>query len=76
MPCINGRYGNMDPFEAAVLGAALRSVWAVPHQYDMFRENLADPARFERSMAWLAPETECVALEPGEMHVFGGEGPG
>lgn len=70
MPCINGRFGNMDCFEAAVLGAALRSKWAVPHHYDMFRSNLADPGRFETTMSWLAPETECVSLDPGGMCIF------
>ena len=70
MPCINGRYGNMDAFEAAVLGAVLRSRWAVPHHFDMFRDNLADPARFATAMAELAPQTQCVALKPGQMHLF------
>ena len=70
MPCINGRYGNMDAFEAAVLGAVLRPRWAVPHHYDMFRENLADPERFRGPMSRLAPETECVVLAPGETFLF------
>ena len=70
IPCINGRYGNMDAFEAAVLGACLRAKWAVPHHFDMFKDNLADPAHFVAAMADLAGETECVALKPGQMHLF------
>lgn len=71
MPCINGRYGNMNAFEAAVLGATLRAKWAVAHHYDMFQDNLADPSQFAKPMGRMAPQTECVALKPGEKHVFG-----
>jgi L-ascorbate 6-phosphate lactonase len=73
MPCINGRYGNMDCLEAALLGAALRCRWAIPHHYDMFRENLADPERFKTDLGRLAPETECVTLRPGQMCVLAAE---
>jgi L-ascorbate 6-phosphate lactonase len=70
MPCINGRLGNMDSFEAAVLGAALRSRWAIPHHYDMFRDNLADPRDFIDAMRMLSPETTCVVLSPAQGTVF------
>lgn len=71
MPCINGRYGNMDAFEAAILGAALRSRWAIPHHYDMFKHNLANPEGFKSQIARLAPETTYVTLKPGEMTLIG-----
>jgi L-ascorbate 6-phosphate lactonase len=70
MPCINGRYGNLDAREAAVLGASLRSRWAIPHHYDMFRDNLADPKEFAARMKEMAPETECRVLSPGETAIF------
>jgi len=72
MPCINGRYGNMDLLEAAVLGAALRSRWAIPHHYDMFKNNLVNPEDFKSRLARFAPETTCVVLKPGEMTVVAG----
>jgi L-ascorbate 6-phosphate lactonase len=72
MPCINGRYGNMDALEAAVLGAVLRSRWAIPHHYDMFKNNLVNPEQFKSRMARFAPETTCLALKPGEMTVVAG----
>ena len=73
MPCINGRYHNMDSLEAAVLGAVLRCRWAIPHHYDMFRDNLADPAEFEAQMSRLFPETACLPLKPGEIALLGGD---
>jgi L-ascorbate 6-phosphate lactonase len=70
LPCINGRYGNMDAYEAAVLCALLRPCLAIPHHYDMFRDNLADPNDFAANLKWLAPESKCVILKPGESRLF------
>jgi L-ascorbate 6-phosphate lactonase len=72
MPCINGRYGNMNLLEAALLGAALRCPWAIPHHYDMFKHNLVNPEDFKSRLARFAPETTCVVLKPGEMTVITG----
>ncbi len=72
LPCINGKYGNMDAWEAAVLGAALHSAWAIPHHYDMFRDNLAEPGAFVEAMRLVAPDTRCVVLRPGQLWIFEG----
>lgn len=44
--CINGRFGNQTWQEAALVCERLRPRLAVPNHYDLFAENLADPAPF------------------------------
>jgi L-ascorbate 6-phosphate lactonase len=73
MPCINGRFANMDAFEATVLGAALRCRWSVPHHFDLFALNAANPRTYVDGMREFAPETTCHVLQAGEMMLIGGE---
>lgn len=49
-PCINGRLGNMNLQEAATLSKALHCRAAIPHHYDMFAENSADPKAFAKAL--------------------------
>lgn len=44
--CINGRWGNMNHDEAAVIADRVNAKKAVPNHYGMFAENTADPADF------------------------------
>ena len=48
--CINGRLGNMNYKEAAQLAGELPCHVAVPHHFDMFTENAADPNDFIRAL--------------------------
>lgn len=48
--CINGRLGNMNHLEAAQLANALPCRIAIPHHYDMFQENTADPEDFRKAL--------------------------
>ncbi|MCY7359576.1 MAG: MBL fold metallo-hydrolase [Rudanella sp.] len=41
--------GNLNPDEAALLGAAIGAKLVVPHHYDLFAFNTADPADFVRA---------------------------
>lgn len=41
--------GNLDPDEAARLGQAIQAKLVVPHHYDLFAFNTADPADFVRA---------------------------
>jgi L-ascorbate metabolism protein UlaG (beta-lactamase superfamily) len=41
--------GNLNPDEAARLGAAIGAKLVVPHHYDLFEFNTADPADFVRA---------------------------
>lgn len=42
-----GVAGNLDGAEAAKLGKSVSTRWVIPHHFDLFRFNTADPAIFE-----------------------------
>jgi len=65
MVCINGRWGNMNAAEAAVLVAALAPRVAVPMHYGMFKENTADPDFFLSVANKVARSSEVVILDFG-----------
>lgn len=44
--CINGRLGNMDTDQAVYLARVIGAKTNIPHHYDMFASNSADPACF------------------------------
>ncbi|MDR2525003.1 MAG: MBL fold metallo-hydrolase [Oscillospiraceae bacterium] len=46
--CINGRLGNMDAAEAALVAERSGAKLAIPNHYGMFAENTADPMDFVR----------------------------
>ena len=51
---VNGGYGNLDPWEAALLTAAVRPKLVVPCHYGMFPGNTVDPQRFPAALKELA----------------------
>ena len=44
--CINGRLGNMDTDQAIYIARVIGAKANIPHHYDMFASNSADPACF------------------------------
>jgi L-ascorbate 6-phosphate lactonase len=44
--CINGKLGNMDYHEAAITVQKIGAKVNIPHHYDMFASNSADPKGF------------------------------
>jgi len=44
--CINGKWGNMDPLQAAQLAGLLAPKTVAPMHYGLFAENTVDPAAF------------------------------
>lgn len=70
IPCINGRYGNMDARDAARLTEAIKPRLVIPCHFWMFIEHNGDPAAFSQDCAKLAPDTEVLVMKPGERHVF------
>lgn len=44
--CINGKWGNMDHLQAALLAALLAPRTVAPMHYGLFAENTVDPAAF------------------------------
>jgi L-ascorbate 6-phosphate lactonase len=70
LPCINGRYGNMNSEEAALLVRDADSRLAIASHFWMFVEHNGDPALFLERCAQLAPGTQALVLKPGACHVF------
>lgn len=48
--CINGRWGNMNHEEAALVAKKVGAKLAIPNHYGMFAENTADPADFKKAL--------------------------
>ena len=70
LPCINGRYGNMDEREAALLTGLMNPKIAVPTHFGMFVEQNGDPEPFLRHCKEFAPQTETLLMKPGEELLF------
>jgi L-ascorbate 6-phosphate lactonase len=51
LTCINGKWGNLNPAQAAELAARVRPRYAIPNHYDMMQPNLEDPEVFVRELA-------------------------
>jgi len=66
IPCINGRFGNMDAREAASLTGLAKPKVVIPSHFWMFVEQNGEPAAFLDYCKELAPETRTVLLKPGE----------
>ena len=70
LPCINGRFGNMDAQEAALLTQLVSPRIVVPTHFWMFVEQNGDPGMFLERCKELAPQTRAVLMKPGEEFLF------
>ncbi len=70
LPCINGRYGNMNAEEAARLAGDVSPQLVIATHFWMFVEHGGDPAAFLDYCGRYAPETKAVVMKPGETLVF------
>ncbi len=70
IPCINGRFGNLNPLEAAQLVREARPQLAIASHFWMFVEHNGDPAAFLEGCANLAPGIKAVVVKPGEGWLF------
>lgn len=66
LPCINGRFGNLNPEEAAELTALANPRAVVPCHFWMFKEHNGDPEAFVQACARQCPEVPVRLLTPGE----------
>lgn len=73
VPCINGRFGNMDAAEAAMLTRTLRPRLAVPCHFWMFKEQNGDPETFVVKCTQYCQETRVELLTPGRGLLIGPE---
>jgi L-ascorbate 6-phosphate lactonase len=70
IPCINGRYGNLNSEEAALLTRDLAPKLTIASHFWMFVAHNGDPASFLEFCAKLAPEVEAIVMKPGERLLF------
>lgn len=70
IPCINGRYGNMDAREAALLASACEPRLVIASHFWMFVEHNGDPASFLEHCSKLAPDVQALVMKPGERFLF------
>ena len=72
IPCINGRYGNMNATEAAQLCSQAQPRLCIASHFWMFVQHNGDPGLFLSECNRLAPEVEAVVMKPGGVRVFPG----
>jgi L-ascorbate 6-phosphate lactonase len=70
LPCINGRYGNMDSREAALLVRDISPRLAIASHFWMFVEHGGDPAAFLEACASVAPGVKVIVMRAGERYVI------
>lgn len=71
---INGRKGNMNHREAALLTQVVEPRVAVPMHYAMFRNNTADPQDFVEACRTVGVGARVVILDPGVRFELPGPG--
>jgi L-ascorbate 6-phosphate lactonase len=70
LPCINGRYGNMNAHEAALMTQAVNPQLVIASHFWMFVEHNGDPASFLEDCSKVAPAVQAVVMKPGERLLF------
>jgi len=70
LPCINGRFGNMDAEQAARLIGRINPRVAIASHFWMFVEHGGDPASFLENCSKHAPGVRAMVMKPGERFVF------
>lgn len=66
LPCINGRFGNLNGEEAAELTALAAPRMVIPCHFWMFKEHNGDPESFVQACRERCPNVEVRLLTPGE----------
>ena len=69
IPCINGAFGNMDSRDAAQLTRDASPRLAIASHFGMFEIHGGDPASYLEFCQELAPQTEAIVMQPGEMRI-------
>ncbi len=70
IPCINGRFGNLNSEEAALLTREISPRLAIASHFWMFVEHNGDPGSFLEACSKLAPGTQALVMKPGERLLF------
>lgn len=70
IPCINGKFGNMDAREAAMLTEMVSPAVVIPSHFWMFVEQNGEPAPFLEECERRAPRTRRILTRPGEEFLY------
>jgi L-ascorbate 6-phosphate lactonase len=70
LPCINGRYGNLNAHEAALLTQSVNPRLVIASHFWMFVEHNGDPSAFLEDCSKLAPGVRALVMKPGERLLF------
>ena len=70
IPCINGRFGNLNVKEAALLTQKVNPRIAIASHFWMFVEHGGDPRAYLEYCARLAPGVRSLVMKPGERLLF------
>lgn len=70
IPCINGRFGNLNAEEAALLTRDIQPRLAIASHFWMFVEHNGDPGEFLAKCAELAPGVDAIIMKPGERWLY------
>lgn len=66
LPCINGRWGNMDHLAAAEMTRRCRPRMVIPHHYWLFADQGGDPQAFAETCRKLCPDVQVLLPEVGK----------
>jgi len=66
LPCINGKFGNLDAPDAAHLTEIVSPKAAIPCHFWMFKEHNGDPESYIRACTEKCPQVAVRLLTPGE----------
>jgi len=67
LACINGKWGNLNVFQAVKLAAAMKPKYAIPNHYDVMALNCENPEAFRVFMKTENPDVKVVipkVMEP------------
>jgi L-ascorbate 6-phosphate lactonase len=70
IPCINGRFGNLNAEEAALLTQKVNPRIAIASHFWMFVEHGGDPGAYLENCARLAPGVRSLVMKPGERLLY------
>jgi L-ascorbate 6-phosphate lactonase len=70
IPCINGKFGNLNGEEAAMLTRDAGPRLAIASHFWMFVEHNGDPGEYLSKCAELAPGVRTIVMKPGERFLF------
>lgn len=70
IPCINGRFGNLDAHEAALLTRLVAPRLVIPSHFWMFVEQNGQPDTFLEQCKELVPQTQIMVMKLGGELLF------